>query len=242
MSGPTFVHIGYQCKNCGRTSVEQFDCNCIVTSVSPKEIAKVIDAHERAHAIGFVTGTSNWAATIARAFTKRQTAKISPIEQDAMGIAMVAAWSVGGRTDEVHPDFQCGFEAGWNLQKSEYERACKLVADMHAAGMGARVGPIVGLVEDIAALAEQRDVLLRKVADLRAQRDGLRAQVARTPLTKQLIREHAQAATAEEWWDETDTGWHMGMNYEVFARAIEREHSITEESTPWLTNHVVSQK
>jgi hypothetical protein len=37
----------------------------------------------------------------------------SPLVQDEMGIAMVKAWSVGGRTDAVHPDFQCGFEAGW---------------------------------------------------------------------------------------------------------------------------------
>jgi hypothetical protein len=37
----------------------------------------------------------------------------SPLVQDAMGIAMVKAWSIGGRTDAVHPDFQCGFEAGW---------------------------------------------------------------------------------------------------------------------------------
>jgi predicted nucleic acid-binding Zn-ribbon protein len=36
--------------------------------------------------------------------------------------------------------------------REQYESACKLVADMHAAAMGAKVGPALGVVEDVAAL------------------------------------------------------------------------------------------
>lgn len=43
--------------------------------------------------------------------------RTSEFEQDAVGLSLVAAWSVG-RTDAVHPDFQCGFEAGWQAAQS----------------------------------------------------------------------------------------------------------------------------
>jgi hypothetical protein len=36
--------------------------------------------------------------------------------------------------------------------RSAYYRACKLVADMHAAAMGTNVGPVLGVIEDVAAL------------------------------------------------------------------------------------------
>lgn len=36
--------------------------------------------------------------------------------------------------------------------RSSYEGACKLVADMHLAAMGQMVGPVLGVVEDVAAL------------------------------------------------------------------------------------------
>ena len=39
-----------------------------------------------------------------------------PMEQDAMGIAMVQAWDrdgYSGNDDAVHPTFQRGFTAGW---------------------------------------------------------------------------------------------------------------------------------
>lgn len=36
--------------------------------------------------------------------------------------------------------------------KEEYERACKLVADMHAAAVGEVTGPFMGVVEDVAEL------------------------------------------------------------------------------------------
>jgi hypothetical protein len=38
--------------------------------------------------------------------------------------------------------------------RADYESACKLVADMHAAAMGGVVGPAAGVVEDVAALRE----------------------------------------------------------------------------------------
>ena len=38
--------------------------------------------------------------------------------------------------------------------RADYESACKVVADMHAAAMGGVVGPAAGVVEDVAALRE----------------------------------------------------------------------------------------
>lgn len=43
-------------------------------------------------------------------------------------------------------------EAERDALKADYERACKLVADMHMAAMGGVVGPVLGVVEDVAAL------------------------------------------------------------------------------------------
>lgn len=43
--------------------------------------------------------------------------------------------------------------------RADYENACKLVADMHAAAMGGNFGPAIGVVEDIAALRAERDSL-----------------------------------------------------------------------------------
>ena len=39
----------------------------------------------------------------------------------------------------------------------QYEAACKLVADMHRAAMGGSVGPVLGVVEDVAALRDDAE-------------------------------------------------------------------------------------
>jgi hypothetical protein len=54
---------------------------------------------------------------------ERRNARKSEFEQSAMGIALVRAWSVGGRTDSVHPDFQAGFEAAWKPAPAQQEPA-----------------------------------------------------------------------------------------------------------------------
>lgn len=41
--------------------------------------------------------------------------------------------------------------------RASYEGACKLVADMHSAAMGARVGPASGVVEDVLALRRRAE-------------------------------------------------------------------------------------
>lgn len=43
--------------------------------------------------------------------------------------------------------------------KEDYERACKTVAEMHAAAVGEIRGPIKGVVEDVAALRSALKVL-----------------------------------------------------------------------------------
>lgn len=62
--------------------------------------------------------------------------------------------------------------------KSDYERACKTVAEMHAAAVGEIAGPRLGVVEDVKVLREacfrlreQRDSLRKENAGLR-DRDG----------------------------------------------------------------------
>ena len=47
-----------------------------------------------------------------------------------------------------------------------YEGACKLVADMHTAAMGATVGPALGVVEDVEALRAERDAMRGHIAKL----------------------------------------------------------------------------
>ena len=58
--------------------------------------------------------------------------------------------------------------------RDEYERACKLVADMHAAAMGAAVGPSLGVVEDIAALKAAHDQQAAQIEALRADAEQSR--------------------------------------------------------------------
>ena len=40
-----------------------------------------------------------------------------------------------------------------------YMRACKVVSDMHMAATGGVVGPVLGVIEDVAALRAERDSL-----------------------------------------------------------------------------------
>lgn len=49
-------------------------------------------------------------------------------------------------------------------RRADYERACALVADMHAAAMGGVVGPARGIVEDVADLRAERDALHKALA------------------------------------------------------------------------------
>lgn len=60
-------------------------------------------------------------------------------------------------------------EAERDKLRADYEQACKLVADMHMAAMGQRIGPVLGVVEDVAALRAQRE------ADRAAMRQALEA-------------------------------------------------------------------
>ena len=48
--------------------------------------------------------------------------------------------------------------------RTDYANACKLVADMHLAAMGQIVGPVLGVVEDVAALRNQRDIAIDMLA------------------------------------------------------------------------------
>jgi hypothetical protein len=50
--------------------------------------------------------------------------------------------------------------------REQYESACKLVADMHAAAMGGNFGPALGVVEDVSALRERVAVLEQDAARL----------------------------------------------------------------------------
>lgn len=45
-----------------------------------------------------------------------------------------------------------------------YDQACKLVAQMHEAAMGERTGPVLGVIEDIAALRAEM-LELRRLKD-----------------------------------------------------------------------------
>lgn len=45
--------------------------------------------------------------------------------------------------------------------KNDYQRACGLVADMHAAAVGEMTGPRLGVVEDVAALKAERDAAMK---------------------------------------------------------------------------------
>lgn len=45
--------------------------------------------------------------------------------------------------------------------KNDYQRACGLVADMHAAAVGEMTGPRLGVVEDVAALKAERDAAIK---------------------------------------------------------------------------------
>jgi len=67
--------------------------------------------------------------------------------------------------------------------REQYESACKLVADMHAAAMGAKVGPALGIVEDVAALREQltlaESVRASQVAGLVEGMEALQRDAAR---------------------------------------------------------------
>lgn len=61
-------------------------------------------------------------------------------------------------------------QAERDVLKIDRDRACKLVADMHAAAMGGMVGPALGVIEDIAALRAEREALqgmLTAMADRR---------------------------------------------------------------------------
>ena len=52
--------------------------------------------------------------------------------------------------------------------RDDYMRACKAVSDMHMAAMGGVVGPVLGVIEDVAALRAERDSLK---SELQAMQD-----------------------------------------------------------------------
>lgn len=51
--------------------------------------------------------------------------------------------------------------------RADYANACKMVADMHAAAVGAKVGPVAGVVEDVMVLRAERDGLRKEIERLR---------------------------------------------------------------------------
>lgn len=84
--------------------------------------------------------------------------------------------------------------------KADYDRACKLVAEMHMASMGGVIGPALGVVEDVAAIKEARDTLKAELQDLATSYEiatanaaveiaGLRAEIERINTTVRLTME-----------------------------------------------------
>lgn len=89
--------------------------------------------------------------------------------------------------------------------KNDYQRACKLVADMHAAAVGEITGPKVGVVEDVAAVRTENERLraeseerLQNCAALVAEVERLRAEVTRPESTDMtLMRALVQSQATE---------------------------------------------
>ena len=46
------------------------------------------------------------------------------------------------------------WESRWLAMRDDHSKACTLVADMHAAAVGEVRGPVLGIVEDVAALRQ----------------------------------------------------------------------------------------
>ncbi len=85
--------------------------------------------------------------------------------QDSLSAAQVAHHETAQERDAARQLFASMVETATKNRaeadrwKADYERACELVAKMHAAAVGDVRGPSVGPVEDVAALAQERDRL-----------------------------------------------------------------------------------
>ena len=66
--------------------------------------------------------------------------------------ALVAEIAASEQQAEILTDDLDKASAEIERLREDYGRACKLVADMHAAAMGEITGPALGVVEDVAAL------------------------------------------------------------------------------------------
>ena len=84
----------------------------------------------------------------------------------------------------------CEKDAEIAALRAEYERACKLVADMHAAAMGAKVGPRLGVVEDVAAVRSENDALRAELA--KHQESEFHPDWSMLAATRESLREHQQ--------------------------------------------------
>ena len=79
--------------------------------------------------------------------------------------------------------------------RTNYETACKLVADMHAAAMGAKVGPVVGVVEDVLRLrAEVEELRAENFALAAGQCVNATADEGGRPYCKELAALRAEVA------------------------------------------------
>lgn len=78
-----------------------------------------------------------------------------------------------------------GYCAGCLSLREDYENACVLVAQMHAAAVGEVRGPTVGVVEDVAAV---RSALLEALAALQLARESLVEQNYRLYMNRKTCR------------------------------------------------------
>lgn len=66
----------------------------------------------------------------------------------------------------LHADEVRQLQANNAKLRTDYEEACKLVAYMHAAAMGKVTSPVLGVIEDVAALKAEADRLRGVVSEV----------------------------------------------------------------------------
>lgn len=92
-------------------------------------------------------------------------------------------------------------------QRADYERACKLVADMHAAAVGAYTGPTLGVVEDVAALRLELERLRVRDAEIeRLTKDAERYRWLRNRPFGPLRGSEFTEGVCIDFWDAEGSG------------------------------------